>query len=123
MEREITLRALGEAREIILDAVRGEREIVMASIRQERMETLGEIERIAERLLDRSGGPVQEAVREQLEDLVDQIEDMRTKLMEEAEVVMLGVVDHVFYRALQLLLLGAILAAVGLFVHARFLRR
>ena len=115
--------SISEEREIVLDAVRLEREVVLRAIQQERIETLREIEAIAERLMDRSRGPVQEATREELTHLVDQIEDMRMRLMDDAGVTLDKVVDHVFYRALQLLLVAALLAAIGLFVHARFLRR
>jgi hypothetical protein len=106
-----------------LEAVAAERRAVLGSVHDERIATMQEIEAIAQRLVDHSSGPLHDAMNKDLADLVESVEAMRKRLIAEAGVTLNEVVDHAFVRAVQLLLMAAALAAVGLVVYARFLRR
>lgn len=121
-EREAALTALREERLAATHALQGERRAVLDALRGERIATLEEIEAIAKRLLDGSSGPLHEAVREDLADLVQQVEGMRARVIGEAGTTLIGVVDHAFVRAVELLLIAAGLVAAGTFLHSRFLR-
>jgi hypothetical protein len=106
-----------------LNAVDAERRAVLDAIHQERIATLAEIEAMSQRLLDRSGGPFETAVHANLDDLVVSVEQMRKRLIEEAGVTLNKVVDHAFVKGVELLLIAAALAALGLVVHSVIIRR
>jgi hypothetical protein len=89
---------------------------------RERALVLEEVEAIAQRFLESSGGPIRAAVREGLEALLAAAGRAREPLIAEIELSLERVVDHAFYRALQLQLAAAALAAVGAVFHACFLR-
>jgi hypothetical protein len=74
-------------------------------------------------VLDRQGVPFNAAVRSDLDELVNSVEAMRKRLMTDAETSLIDVVDHAFLKALELLLIAAGLAALGLVLYARVLRR
>jgi hypothetical protein len=110
-ERAAMLDAVRAERLAATYDMRGERKAVLEAIRQERMAALAEAEAIVQRLLDRSSGPLHEAVRTDVEEI-----------LRDGGVTMEGVVDHAFLRAVQLLLIAATLAALGVILYARFLR-
>lgn len=110
-------------RAVALDAVAAERRAVLGSVHEERIATLQEIEAIAQRLVDRSSGPLHASMHGDLEELVQSVEAMRKRLIAEAGVTLNEVVDHAFVRAVQLLLMAAAFALLGLVIHARLLRR
>lgn len=109
-------------REIALEAVRMVQATTFRDLREERAVVLGEVEAIAERLLDRSSGQIRAAVREDIGELLRAADRARRPLIDELGASLEAVVDHAFYRALQLLLIAAFLAMVGAVLHARFLR-
>jgi hypothetical protein len=106
-----------------IEAVGKERRAVIDAVRDERIATLHEIELIAQRLVDRSGGPLHDTMRQDMEEFVQSVEAMRKRLIVDAGSTLNDVVDHAFWRAVQLLLIGAGLGFLGLVVYARFLRR
>jgi hypothetical protein len=122
-ERSAALDALRDERIAATRDLREERRTVLDAVRQERIATLEELEAIATRLVNRSGDPIHGAVREEMKLLADEMERMRKRLVEDAEQTMNRVVDHAFIRAVYLLAIAAALGAVGLILHARFLRR
>ena len=122
-ERSAALDAVRAERIAATRDLQGERRAVVAAVDQERIAALKEIESIAERLLDRTGGPLNEAVRNDLTELVRAVEDMRKRTINDAGLVLNRVVDHAFLRALELLLIAAGLGAVGVVLYLRFLRR
>ncbi len=122
-ERTAALDAVRAERLAATRDLQGERRAVVDAVHQERIATLQEVEAIAQRLLDRSSGPLDSAVRKDLEGLVRAVEAMRTRLMDDIGVTLKRVVDHAFLRAIQLLLIAAALGVVGLVVYARFRRR
>ena len=121
-ERSAALAALHEERLEATADLRAGREAILDAIRVERVATLLEIERVAERLLDRSGATVRAAAVAETDRLVERVEEMRARLIEDAGDVLNQVVDRAFWRALQSLLIAAALLAVGVVLHARFLR-
>lgn len=106
-----------------LDAIRGERIVVLDAVEKERIATLHEIEAIAQRLADRSGPLLHGAARTDLKDLVSSVEEMRRRLIVEAGDTLKSVVDHAFFRLVQLLLICAGLVALGLVLYICFFRR
>ena len=68
------------------------------------------------------GRYVNEAARKGMEELVDSVEKMRLRLMDDAETRFNDDVDHTFLKGVELLLIAAALGAVGLVGYARFLR-
>ncbi len=122
-ERTATLEALRGERLAATQDLRGERRAVIDAIRQERIASLQEAEAIAQRLMDRSGGPVHDSVHKELEELVQDVEAMRKRMTDDAASALDSVVDHAFLRAVQLLFIAAGLGAVGVVLYARFLRR
>jgi hypothetical protein len=62
-------------------------------------------------------------VHANLDDLVVSVEQMRKRLIEEAGVTLNKVVDHAFVKGVELLLIAAALAALGLVVHSVIIRR
>jgi hypothetical protein len=109
-------------RQITLEVVRTLQATTVRDLRAEREIVLDEVEAIARRLLEGSGGPIRAAVREDAEALLAAAERAREPLIDDLQVSLEGVVDHAFYRALQLLLAAAALAAVGAVLYARVLR-
>lgn len=103
--------------------IQAERRAVIEAVRQERIATLEAVEKMAQRLVDRSSEPLNTAVRKDLEELVVQVESMRKNLISEAEDSLDRVVDHAFVRALELLLIAAGLAAVGVVLWSLIFRR
>jgi len=97
-----------------LDAMRGERIVVVDAVQKERIATLHEIEAIAQRLSDRSGPLLYDAVRTEMKELVSNGEEMRKRLILESGEALERVVDHAFFRLVQLLLICAGLFAPGL---------
>ena len=141
-ERTAVLDAVRAERLAVLDAVQKERIAILQEIeavvqrlgdrsgtplleavQKERIATLREIEAIAQRLGDRSGAPLHEAVQADLRELTKNVEEMRRRLMVEAREALEGVVDHAFLRLGQLLLLCAVLVALGLVFRGFLLRR
>jgi maltooligosyltrehalose synthase len=110
-------------RAAVLDAVRGERTVVLDAVQKERIATLHEIEAIAQRLGDRSGPSLRDAVGTEMKELVKSVEEMRKRLIVEAGEALDRVVDHAFFRLVQLLLICAGLVAMGLLFRAFLLRR
>lgn len=119
-----------------LDAIRRERIVVLDAVQKERIATLHEIEAIAQRLadrfeieaiaqrlVDRSGPLLHDAVRTDLKDLVESVEEMRERLMVESGETLVLVVDHAFFRLVQLLLICAGLVALGLVLYLCSFRR
>ena len=106
-----------------LDVVRGERLAATRDLQEERVAALAEVEAIAQRLLDHSRGPLQEAARMPLEEVVRSIEKAQRSVIDDGGVTLESVVDHAFIRSVQLLLIAATLAALGVILYARFLRR
>ena len=90
---------------------------------RERIAALREIEAIAQRLEDRSGAPLRDAMRADIDDLVKSIEEMRKRLIVEAGAGLERVVDRAFFRLVQLLLVCAGLVAIGLLLRVLFLHR
>ena len=122
-ERTSALDAVREERLAATRDLQGERRAVVDAIRQERIATLQEVEAIAQRLLERSSGPLDDAVRKDLTELIQAVEAMRKRLMDDVGVTLNRVVDHAFLRAVELLLIAAALGALGVVLYARFLRR
>lgn len=122
-ERAAALDAVRAERLAATRDLQGERRAVVDAVRQERIATLEEIEAIARRLLDRLSGPLDNAVRTDVSELVQAVEAMRKRLMNDMELTLNRVVDHAFTRAIELLLIAAALVAVGVVLLARFLRR
>jgi hypothetical protein len=116
------LETLRSERRAATDDLRSGREAVLAAVRAERVATLAEVEAIVTRLAERAAPSVREAMRTESERLVDSVEEMRARLIDDAGGVLSDVVDHAFVRALQLLLIAAALLAIGVVLHARFLR-
>lgn len=122
-ERAAGLEAVRAERIAATQDLRGERGAVLDAVHQERVATLAELEAIADRIVDRSSGPFNEAVREDAKDILQNVEVMRKRLIDEAGVTLKGVVDHAFVRAIELLLVAAALGVLCLFLYARFFRR
>lgn len=122
-EREATLGAVRAERLAAVNDLRAERSVVLDAVREERIATLREIEAIAQRLVDRSADPLHAAMREDLRELVRGVEDMRKRLIIETSDALDAVVDHAFVRSIELLLIAAALAFVGMIAYARWLRR
>ncbi len=122
-ERAAALDAVRAERLAATRDLQGERRAVVEAIRQERIATLEEVEAIAQRLLDRSSGPLDDAVRKDVTELVQAVEAMRKRLMEDIGVTLNRVVDHAFLRLVELLLIAAALGVVGLLLCIRLLRR
>ena len=95
----------------------------LAAVQKERIATLHEVEAIAQRLGDRSGPPLHDAVRADLKELMESVEEMRRRLMVDAGETLDRVVDHAFFRLVELLLICAGLVALGLVLRAFLLRR
>ena len=122
-ERVAALEAVRAERLAATQDLQGERRVVLDAVRKERIATLQEIEAIAQRLADRSSGPLHEAVRKDLEGLVRSVERMQKRLIDDGALALNDVVDHAFLRAVELLLIAAALGAVGVVLYTRFLRR
>jgi hypothetical protein len=126
---------LAEAeRTAILDTVRAERlevtrdigkerTIILDALHQERLETLEEVEAMAQRLMDRAGEEVHEATRRDVAELTDRAENLRLRMTDDIGRSLDRAVDRAFLRGIELLAIGAGLAALGVLLYARFLRR
>jgi len=121
-ERGAALDGVRAEREAVVADLRAERRAVLEALQQERIAALAEVEAIAQRLADRSGGPLHAAVQTELDDLVVGVEEMRKRLMVDAGMTLNDVVDHAFVRAIQLLLVSAVLVALVLVVYVYVLR-
>jgi hypothetical protein len=55
--------------------------------------------------------------------LVDNVEKMRKRLIDDVGTTLTDVLDHAFLKGVELLLIAAVLGALGLVLYARFLRR
>jgi hypothetical protein len=110
-------------RTAVLDAVRDERIVVLDAVQKERIATLHEIEAIAQRLADRSGPSLHDALQTEMKELLKTVEEMRKRLIVEAGEDLKGVIDHAFFRLVQLLLVCAGLVMLGLVLRALLLRR
>jgi len=62
-------------------------------------------------------------VRADLKDLVESVEKMRGRLIAESGETLVLIVDHAFFRLVQLLLICAGLVALGLVLYICFFRR
>jgi hypothetical protein len=122
-ERSAVLETLRDERRSVTKDLQAGRQAVLDAVRQERIATLREIEAIAQRLVDRSSGPLDDAVATQLKNLTEDVESMRTRLLDDSESILTALLDRAFVRAIELLLIAAVLAAVGVVLYARFLRR
>jgi hypothetical protein len=121
-ERTTVLEAVQSERLAVLEAVRSERLAVLDAVRKERIATLRELEAIAQRLADRSGPALNDAVRADMKELLISVEEMRKGLIADTGERLEHVVDHAFLRLAQLLLICIVLAALGLMLRA-YLRR
>lgn len=121
-ERQAAFDAVRDERLAATADLRAERRAVLEAVSAERIAILAEVEAIAVRLSERAGQPLHDAVRTETDRLVDSVEEMRGRLIEDAGVVLGEVIDHAFVRALQLLLIAAVLFAIGVVLHERFLR-
>ena len=122
-ERGAVLDAVRGERLRLLDAVREERLALLEAVHKERIATLHEVELIAQRLIDRSGPPLHDAVRADMEEFVKSVEEMRKRLMVETGEALDRVVDHAFFRLVELLLVCAGLVALGLVLRSLLLHR
>ena len=122
-ERAAAFDAIRGERLTLLDAVRAERLALLDRLQKERIATLLEVEAMTQRLADHSGPPLRDAVRADLKELVENIEEMRKRLMVEAGETLDGVVDHAFFRLVELLFICAGLVALGLMLRVFLLRR
>jgi hypothetical protein len=122
-ERQAAMESIREERLAVTRDLQGERATVLDAIHRERVETLQEIEAIVQRMVDRSSGPIRQSFRTESENFVKYVEEMRKRLMNDTGSILKGVVDHAFYRAVQLLVIAAVLGATILFLHARLARR
>jgi flagellar motility protein MotE (MotC chaperone) len=122
-ERTAALDAVRGERIAVLEAVEKERIALLEAVRKERIATLREVEAMAQRLGDRSGPPWHDAVRADLKGLVKSVEEMRKRLIADAFENLDGVVDHAFFRLVELLLICAGLVGLGLALRLFFLRR
>lgn len=122
-ERAAALDAVRGERIALLDAIQKERVALLDAVQKERIATLREMEAIAQRLADRSGPLLQDAVRDNLKDLLKNVEEMRRRLMVEAGETLERIVDHSFLRLVQLLLICAGLLVLGLVLYICFVRR
>jgi hypothetical protein len=109
-------------RTTVLEAVQSERLAVLDAVRKERIATLRELEAIAQRLADRSGPALNDAVRADMKELLSSVEEMRKGLIADTGERLEHVVDHAFLRLAQLLLICIVLAALGLMLRS-YLRR
>ena len=100
-----------------------ERLALLDAVQKERIATLREVEAIAQRLMDRSGPPLHDAVRADLKEFVKSVEEMRKRLMVDSGEALDRVVDHAFFRLVELLLVCAGLVALGLVLRRLLLRR
>jgi len=107
----------------ILDALQKERIAILGVLRRERMATLRELEAMVQRLRDRSGPVLHEAVQADIKGLITSVEEMRKRLMGDAGETLVQVVDHAFFRLVQLLLICAALVVLGLVFWLVPLRR
>jgi hypothetical protein len=122
-ERGAVLDAVRGERLRLLDAVREERLAFLEAVKKERIATLHEVEAIAQRLMDRSGPSLHDAMRNDMMEFVKSVEEMRKRLMVDSGEALDRVVDHAFFRLVELLLVCAGLVAVGLMLRAFLLRR
>ena len=122
-ERAAAFDAIRGERLTLLDAVRAERLALLEAVKKERIATLHEVELIAQRLMDRSGPPLHDAVRADMDEFVKSVEEMRKRLMVDSGEALDRVVDHAFFRLVELLLVCAGLVALGLALRSLLLRR
>jgi len=122
-ERGAVLDAVRGERLRLLDAVREQCLALLDAVKKERIATLHEAELIAQRLTDRSGPALHDAVRVGMEEFVKSIEEMRKRLMVDSGEALDRVVDHAFFRLVELLLVCAGLVALGLVLRVFLLRR
>lgn len=122
-ERAAALEAVRLERLAATKDLQGERKAVLEALQQERIATLSEIEAIARRLVERSSGPLHEAARRDMEDLLRSVETMRKGLIVDAGTTLNDVVDHAFWKGVELLLIAAALGGLGLVLYTRLLRR
>ncbi len=122
-ERGAVLDAVRGERLRLLDAVREERVVFLEAVKKERIATLHEVELIAQRLTDRSGPALHDAVRANMDEFVKSVEEMRKRLMVDSGEALDRVVDHAFFRLVELLLVCAGLVALGLMLRGLLLRR
>ena len=122
-ERGAVLDAVRGERLRLLDAVREERLALLEAVKKERIATLHEVELIAQRLMDRSGPPLHDAMRADMDEFVKSVEEMRKRLMVDSGEALDRVVDHAFFRLVELLLVCAGLVALGLILRSLLLRR
>jgi hypothetical protein len=100
-----------------------EREAVLDDVRRERIATLRELEAIAQRLADHSATPIDNAMRTDMKEFVSSVEEMRKRLMVDTGQRLEQVVDHAFLRLVQLLLVCAVVAVLGLVLRRYLFRR
>lgn len=122
-ERAATIAALRLERLAATKDLTLERKAVIEAIHEERIATLREIEAMAQRLVERSSRPLDDAVRENVRDLGESVEAMRKRLIVDTGSLLDDAIDRAFVRGVELLLIAALLAAAGLFLNARLLRR
>ena len=122
-ERIAILDAAQMERIAILDALQKERIAILGVLRRERMATLRELEAMVQRLRDRSGPVLHDAVQADIKGLITSVEEMRKRLMVDAGETLVQVVDHAFFRLVQLLVICAGLVVLGLVLRHVPLRR
>ncbi len=106
---------LAAERALLLDAVRSERATILASIDEQRVATLAAVTAEREAIL----AAVEELRRTSFEDLgteteesLGRIEKLSTATVEDLRRASREAVDHLFWRAVQLLLIGSVAFAV-----------
>ncbi len=105
------------------DLAARERKAALEAVRKERIATLHEAEAVMQRLADRAAAPVHDAVRADLAEVMNGIEEMRSRLIVDAGETLNRVVDHAFIRLVQLLLICAGLVVLVLVLRSVLLRQ
>ncbi len=100
-----------------------ERATVMDIVQSERIAALREFEELAQRLAERSAPLIQNEIQTNTNELAKSIEEIRKRLLAETSERLERLVDYVFLRLVQLLLICVVvLAALG-FAFRRYLLR
>lgn len=105
------------------DLAARERKAALEAVRKERIATLHEAEAVIQRVADRAAAPLHDAVRADLAEVMNRIEEMRSRLIVDAGETLKQVVDHAFIRLVQLVLICAVLAVLVLVLRSVLLRQ
>ncbi|MHB8110280.1 MAG: hypothetical protein ACYDHW_09630 [Syntrophorhabdaceae bacterium] len=80
------------------DLAARERKAALEAVQKERIATLHEAEAVIQRVADRASAPLHDAVRADLAEIMNRIEEMRSRLIVDAGETLKQVVDHAFIR-------------------------